>query len=115
MQRLHALDLATFQEKFGGPIVISATFQGRTFDPLKQANRPGLLLENGHVIIAWASHCDNGPYQGWVMSYSASTLAHEGVFNTELNTATGSAGGIWMSGDGVAADASGNRRRRKNV
>ena len=108
VQRLHALDLATFQEKFGGPTVISATFQGRTFDPLKQANRPGLLLENGHVIIAWASHCDNGPYQGWVMSYSASTLTQEGVFNTELNTTTGSAGGIWMSGDGVAADASGN-------
>src|SRR5579864_1666733 len=108
VQRLHALDVVTHAEKFGGPKVISATFQGRTFDPLKQGNRPGLLLENGHVIIAWASQCDNGPYQGWVISYSASTLAQDGVFNTELNTTTGNDAGIWMSGDGVAADANGN-------
>jgi len=108
VQRLHALDVVTHAEKFGGPKMISATFQGRTFDPLKQGNRPGLLLENGHVVITWASHCDNGPYQGWIMSYSASTLAQEAVFNTELNTISGFDGGIWMSGDGVAADANGN-------
>jgi len=42
------------------------------------------------------------------MSYSASTLAQEAVFNTELNAITGNDGGIWMSGDGVAADANGN-------
>jgi len=107
VQRLHALDVVTRAEKFGGPRVISATLQGRTFGPLKQGNRPALLLENGHVIIAWASHCDNGPYQGWVMSYSASTLAQDGVFNMEPNSA-GYDGGIWMSGDGVAADANGN-------
>lgn len=108
VQRLHALDVITHAEKFGGPKVIAATFSGRTFDPYRQANRPGLLLENGHIVIAWASHCDKGPYQGWVMSYSASTLAQEGVFNTELNAATGFDGGIWMSGDGVASDANGN-------
>jgi len=108
VQRLHALDVVTHVEKFGGPTTIAATFQGRTFDPFRQANRPGLLLENGHIIIAWASHCDNGPYQGWMMSYSASTLAQEGVFNTELDPTNGNDGGIWMSGDGVAADANGN-------
>jgi hypothetical protein len=108
VQRLHALDLATHAEKFGGPKVISATLGGRTFDPLKQANRPGLLLENGHVIVAWASHCDNGPYQGWVISYNATTLGQDGVFNTELNLNNGTEGGIWMSGDGIAADANGN-------
>jgi hypothetical protein len=108
VQRLHALNVKTLAEKFGGPKIISATIQGRTFDPLKEANRPGLLLENNHVVIAWASHCDNGPYQGWVMAYSASTLAQEAVFNTELNTTKGNDGGIWMSGDGVAADGDGN-------
>jgi hypothetical protein len=106
-QRLHALDIATHAEKFGGPVVISANYQGRSFDPLKQHNRPGLLLQNGHVVIAWASHCDNGPYQGWVISYNAATLAQEAVFNTEPG-ANGFFGGIWMSGDGVASDASGN-------
>ena len=107
-QRLHALDIATHAEKFGGPVVISATTQGRTFDPLKQANRPGLLLENGHVVIAWASHCDNGPYQGWVISYNAATLAQDAAFNTEPDSINGFFGGIWMSGDGVAADSNGN-------
>lgn len=108
VQRLHALDVVTHAEKFGGPKVITATLGGRTFDPLKQGNRPGLLLENGHVVISWASHCDNGPYQGWVISYNASTLAQDGLFNTELNTTSGNDGGIWMSGDGIAADANGN-------
>jgi len=107
-QRLHALDIATHAEKFGGPVVIAATSHGRTFDPLKQHNRPGLLLENGHVVIAWASHCDNGPYQGWVISYNAGTLSQEAVFNTEPDATNGFFGGIWMSGDGVAADANGN-------
>ena len=107
-QRLHALDIATHAEKFGGPVVISATSQGRTFDPLKENNRPGLLLENGHVVLAWASHCDNGPYQGWVISYNAGTLAQEAAFNTEPDATNGFFGGIWMSGDGVASDSNGN-------
>jgi Legume lectin domain/Chitobiase/beta-hexosaminidase C-terminal domain/PQQ-like domain len=114
VQRLHALDIVTQAEKFGGPVVIQATVNGNgdgstngkvSFDPLKEHNRPGLLLENGHVVIAWASHCDNGPYHGWIMSYSASTLAQEAVFNTSPN---GGLDGVWMSGDGVAADSAGN-------
>ena len=108
VQRLHALDVATHAEKFGGPVTIAASSPGVTFDPLKENNRPGLLLENGHVVIAWASLCDNGPYQGWVMSYNASTLAQEAAFNTEPNVTTGNDGGVWMSGGGIASDSSGN-------
>ena len=111
-QRLHALDVTSGAEKFGGPVVIAATVNGVgeggetvSFNPLKQNNRPGLLLENGHVIIAWASHCDKVPFHGWLMSYAASTLAQEAVFNSSPN---GGLAGVWMSGDGVAADANGN-------
>ena len=113
-QRLHAIDTVTNAEKFGGPVAIAATVNGTgdgssdgkvSFDPPKQHTRPGLLLVNGHVVIAWASHCDNGPYHGWVMSYSASSLAQEAVFNTSPN---GGLAGIWMSGDGLATDSSGN-------
>jgi Chitobiase/beta-hexosaminidase C-terminal domain/PQQ-like domain len=107
-QRLHALDVATKAEKFGGPTEIVATAGSISFDPFKQHNRPGLLLENGHLVIAWASHCDYTPYQGWVISYNATTLAQEAVFNTEPDATGGGYGGIWMAGDGVAADASGN-------
>jgi Divergent InlB B-repeat domain len=109
-QRLHAIDIITHAEKFGGPVTISATVNGQTFDPLKNHNRPGLLLENGHIVIAWASHCDNGPYHGWVMSYKAGvqptdTITQEAVFNGSPN---GGLAGIWMAGDGVASDADGN-------
>lgn len=109
-QRLHAIDIITHEEKFGGPVVISATVNGQIFDPLRNHNRPGLLLSNGHVVIAWASHCDNTPYHGWVMSYRAGvnptdTLIQEAVFNGSPN---GGLAGIWMSGDGVAADSNGN-------
>src|ERR1022692_123129 len=104
-QRLHAIDILTHAEKFSGPVVISASVNGQTFDPLRNNNRPGLLLENGHLVIAWASHCDNTPYHGWVMSYRAGvqptdTLTQEAVFNGSPNRGLA---GIWMSGDGVAA------------
>jgi PQQ enzyme repeat len=113
-QRLFAISLVDGSNKFGSPVIIHASVQGsggsralggQAFDPLTQHNRSALLLSGGSVIIAWASHCDSGPYHGWVMSYNASTLAQETVFNTTPN---GSEGGVWMSGDGVAADASGN-------
>jgi hypothetical protein len=113
-QRLHAIDVVTHAEKFGGPVVITASVSGTgdgssggkvSFDPLKENQRPGLLLQNGHVLIGWASHCDIGPYHGWIMSYSANTLAQEAVFNTAPN---GGLAGVWMSGAGLAGDASGN-------
>ena len=109
VQRLHALDIATNAEKFGGPVVISATYQGRTFDPLRENQRSALLLENGHVIIAWAGLCDHPPYQGWIISYNAVTLAKEAVFNTEPAVVDNfGGGGVWMGGDGIAVDANGN-------
>jgi len=55
-QRLHALDITSGSEKFGGPVAIEATVPGTgdgssggqiAFDPLKQNQRPGLLLKNG--------------------------------------------------------------------
>lgn len=113
-QLLHALDLATGAEKFSGPVEISASVSGTgvgssggvvKFDPFVNNQRPALLLENGHVIISWASHCDYGSYHGWVMSYSASTLGQEAVLNTSPN---GINSGVWMSGNGPAADSSGN-------
>jgi hypothetical protein len=76
-----------------------------TFDPLIQNQRCALLLANGNIYIAWASHGDKGNYHGWVMGYSASTLQKIGVYNV---TANGKLGGIWMSGAGPAADANGN-------
>jgi hypothetical protein len=113
-QRLHALDITSGAEKFGGPVVIQATVPGTgagqvggqiSFDPLRNGQRPGLLLQNGSVFITWASHCDLGPYHGWVMAYDAQSLQQVAVWNS---TTDGSDGGVWQSGAAPAADASGN-------
>jgi hypothetical protein len=104
MYRLHALDVGTGTEKFGGPIAIAGSYGGVVFTPKQQMNRAGLLLENGHIILAWGSHCDHPTYYGWVMSYNATTLAQEAIYNDDVaGTSEKNAGknaGIWMAGGG---------------
>jgi hypothetical protein len=111
IHRLHALDLTTGLEKAPGPVVITATVDGTgdgsqsgklTFDSLHQHNRPGLLLLNGHIYVAFASHCDTGPYHGWLFAYNTSTFEQTSLF---ITTPNGGLGGFWMAGSGVAADA----------
>jgi len=113
-QRLHALDLTTGAEKFGGPVDIHATFPGTgdnsngtsvAFDPKQYEERAALLLLNGVVYTSWTSHCDIGLYTGWVIGYSATTLAQTSVFDFTPN---GHMGSVWMAGSGPAADSSGN-------
>jgi hypothetical protein len=113
-QRLHALDVASGAELLGGPKTIQASFPGTgagssggsvIFDPKQYEERAGLMLLPGQIITAWTSHCDIDPYTGWIMAYSASTLAQASVLNVTPN---GSRGGIWMAGAGPAADALGN-------
>jgi hypothetical protein len=113
-QRIHALDLATGQELFGGPKDITATYPGTgdnssggnvVFDPKQYKERPGLLQINGTIYTTWSSHCDIRPYTSWVMAFSADTLAQTSVLNLVPN---GSEGGIWMAGTAPAADPVGN-------
>jgi len=115
-QRLHALSLTDGSEKFGGPVNITSaisvagTGDGSSggnvaFSTLRQNQRPGLVLSNGVVYVAWASHGDNGPYHGWVIGFDKTTLARVATFNANPN---GSDSGIWMGGGAPAADSSGN-------
>ncbi len=110
VQRLHALDITTGAEKFGGPTVIAATVTGTgigsvngqiTFDPKVQNQRAALLLQNGLVYIAWGSHCDQGAFHGWLMGYDYKQLVQRVVWMTTPNGIDGS---IWESGSGPAAD-----------
>ena len=100
--RLHALDITTGAERFGGPTVITT---GAGWLPKTHFQRPGLLLANGTIYIAFGSNGDTDPYHGWVFAYSASTLNQVAVWNV---TPGGNRGAIWMSGSGIAADASGD-------
>jgi outer membrane protein assembly factor BamB len=112
-QRLHALDLTTGTEEFGGPVDIHAAFPGSgaisddgtdIFDPKQYEERAALLLLNGVVYTSWASHCDIDPYNGWVIGYSARTLNQTGVLDFTPN---GREGSVWQSGAGPASDPEG--------
>jgi Ricin-type beta-trefoil lectin domain-like/PQQ enzyme repeat len=113
--RLHAIDITTGNEKFAGPVEITAVVNGTgdgndgagdvPFVASQENQRTALTLANGVVYLAFASHDDYSPYHGWVLGYSASTLAQLYVFNDSPN---GSAGGIWQSGQGLLVDASNN-------
>ena len=110
VQRLHALDITTGGEKFGGPVALSGSVAGNgngssggtlNWDPKWENNRPGLLLLNGFVYIGFGSHGDNGPWHGWILAYNASTLQQTSVWCASAN---GIGAGIWMSGLGLPAD-----------
>ncbi len=114
LQRLHALDLTTGAEQFGGPVAVQATYPGTgdnssggnvVFDPGQYKDRAGLLLLNGVVYTSWASHCDIRPYTAWMIGYNENTLAQTTVLNVTPN---GNEGSFWSAGAGPAADANGN-------
>jgi uncharacterized protein (TIGR03437 family) len=114
--QLHALDLTTGAEDLYGPTVIQASVVGTgdgsmllgtlPFDPQMHIQRPGLLLTNGAVYLAFGSHADDPPWHGWLMSYNAADVSQQlSVLATTPNSYGGS---IWQAGAGLAADDAGN-------
>jgi hypothetical protein len=114
VQYLHAVNIVDGNEIAGSPTQITATYSGNgdgsvngviAFDAQRQNQRQGLTLLNGIVYVTFSSHCDWGPYHGWILGYDAATLQQRVVYNATPN---GYAGGMWESGTGMAADAAGN-------
>jgi len=112
-QRLHAIDLTSGAERPGSPITISASVPGTSgggttvsFDARTENQRPGLVLANGTIYIAWGSHEDGMPYSGWLIgySYNGSSFTQTGAFDSAPDAAKG---GIWMSGAAPAVDPQG--------
>jgi len=112
--RLHALDITTGAEKFGGPTMIQGSVPGvgtgstggtLTFDPFIQNQRSSLALANGSVVFSWASHEDQHAWHGWVMAYDKQTLQQTSILSFTPN---GTGGGSWMAGRGPAVDSGGN-------
>ncbi|MCC6390835.1 MAG: S-layer homology domain-containing protein [Bryobacterales bacterium] len=112
--RLHALDITTGNEMLGGPMGIEGSVPGTSSDsvngtlsffPLMHWQRPGLLLLNGKIYIAFGSHQDTEPYHGWLFAYNATTLQQTAVLCLSPNSMSA---GLWQGGLGLTADASGN-------
>jgi hypothetical protein len=112
--RLHALDITTGMEKFGGPLDVNATVTGKVGAMMltdlakNMIARPGLLLSQGIVYLAFGSNgCDTPGTHGWVVAYQASSLLQLGVYNDTLDNKLGR-GNIWQAGSGLASDDIGN-------
>jgi len=114
VHKLHALDITNGKERANSPVAIQASVAGTgtgssggqiAFQSLYELQRCGLLLVNGTVYIAFASHHDLGPYHGWVLGYDAASLKQVMVWN---DTPDGQGGGIWLSGAALSADSAGN-------
>ncbi|MEP6584129.1 MAG: PA14 domain-containing protein [Ginsengibacter sp.] len=111
---LHALDIATGNPRPGSPHLITAEVNGSglgningkvAYQAKYQNQRPALLLYNNTVYVASASHCDWGPYHGWILGFDGVTLNLKYTYNATPN---GWAGGIWMAGQGISVGADGN-------
>jgi hypothetical protein len=107
---LHAIDITTGNEQPGSPVLIQAQSVSNkghvtVFNSLHQKNRPGLLLVNGLIYMAFGSNYCNDADTGWVLSYDAATLSQQAVFNTSPDYGLVS---IWQAGNGPAADQDGN-------
>jgi regulation of enolase protein 1 (concanavalin A-like superfamily) len=106
-QHVHALALEDGHELRSVEIAASLPNGDTTatFDPRYELNRPGLLLVNGSLYVAFGSHCDISLYYGWLLRYNAATLQQQAAY---LTTPTGTEGAIWQSGQGPSADEAGN-------
>ena len=112
--QLHALSLIDGHEMFGGPVEIAASVPGTgagsdsgtiAFDAFWQLQRPGLILANGTLYVAFGSHADTGDYQGWLLAYNASTLQQTAVYNSAPD---GRQAAFWHSGRAPAVDTNGD-------
>ena len=112
VHRLHALDVTTGEEKFGGPVTIKASYESDgnevTFKDQHRMQRPALLLSNGVVYIAFGTmSCKSyPPSTGWMMAYSASNLQQLAVL--DVGPTQNALPGIWMGGDGPSVDSTGD-------
>jgi hypothetical protein len=106
---LQAISSATGQEESGFPVEITGTpynTPGVPFNDATEEQRPGLLLLNGVVYMAFASDCDSDPYRGIVLGVSTSTDTITSMWSDESGVGTdeNSQAGIWESGAGLVSD-----------
>ena len=108
VHRLHALNITNGTERPGSPVVIQGTVPGKgveskqgmvAFDPAHEVQRPGVLLMNGVVYIAY------GAIHGWIFGYNAQNLNQLYLLNLSPNSYSSN---IWQTGEGLTTDGLGN-------
>jgi Abnormal spindle-like microcephaly-assoc'd, ASPM-SPD-2-Hydin/PQQ-like domain len=103
---LFGLNVTTGAITFKQRIVGSPTNDSHiSFDAVQQDQRPGLLLMNGWVYAAFASHCDHKPYAGYVAGVQPST-SDTTLWTDEAGVSDDQAG-IWQSGGGIMSSGPG--------
>jgi len=100
--RLQRLELTTGEK--GSQVEIQAT----GFVSELENQRSSLLLSNHTLYVAFAAYGDQGAYRGFMFGYDTETLSDRSQPSVFRTTESGSGGGIWMAGQGPAADADGN-------
>jgi hypothetical protein len=77
-----------------------------SFSALPQGQRASLLLMNGWVYAAFASHCDHGSYDGYVAGWNVGSPGTTTLWADDIGVAN-KKGGIWQSGGGIMSDGAG--------
>jgi hypothetical protein len=112
--RLHALDLATGGDKFGGPVEISPTVSGSgadseggtvEFNPQHHYQRCALLLTGGVVYVGIGGNAESdSDNHGWVLGFDAKTLTSTMTFCASPDSYWVS---LWQAGGGLSSDSAG--------
>ncbi len=80
------------------------------FNPRLENQRGALLLQNSEVYVPFGSHCDNGGWAGWLVSYNlcnftGCSFSEQNAWETAPDAVGGyNKGGIWQAGNGPAGD-----------
>ncbi len=103
---LHALDVTSGAEKFGGPADVTGSVPGTGYDSVNGTitletecyQRMGLALNPTNNTIDMAfGHCNHG----WLVDYDKTTLMLTAIYN---DTPDGGGGGLWGGGGAPAID-----------
>ena len=101
---LHALDVTSGKEKFGGPVVVTGSVAGTGWDSVGGSitlesscyQRTSLALNPAtNSIYLGFGHCNHG----WLLAYDKTTLKQTAIFN---DTPDGAGGGLWGGGGAPA-------------
>jgi len=120
IQRIHAIDIATGAELFGGPaqIQVSAasakdgtSAAANVFDPAGTHATSGMELLNGNVYAVWDSNCGAISAGPWVMGFEAGNLNPVGSVSLPVKNVFGSRS---VTSE-LAADSAGNLYLREHA